>query len=150
MNRWAHFAIGCAILVAATTSTLARADDQDVIDYRQHIMNTMEEQSAAISQILQQKAPAENFAPHVQILAITAATAKKAFESKVLGGEAKADVWAHWADFAKRLDDLTAATAALASTAKAGGGAAAAAAPKVQTALICKSCHDIYCVEKKK
>jgi len=148
MTRWGHFAIGCAILVAATASTLARADDQDVIDYREHIMKTMGEQAAAISQILQQKAPAENFAIHVQILAITAATAKKAFEAKVLGGEAKPDVWVHWADFAKRLDDLTAATADLASTAKAGG--AAAAAPKVQAALTCKTCHDTYRVEKKK
>jgi cytochrome c556 len=126
----------------------ARADDQDVIDYREHIMRTVEEQAAAITQILQQKAPAENFAIHAQILAITAATAKKAFEPKVLGGEAKGDVWVHWTDFAKRLDDLTAATADLASTAKAGG--IAAAAPKAQAALICKSCHDIYCVEKKK
>jgi cytochrome c556 len=148
MTRWDHFAIGCAILVAATASTLARADDQDVIDYRQHIMKTLEEQAAAISQILQQKAPAENFNIHVQILAITAATAQKAFEPKVLGGEAKADVWVRWPDFAKRLDALTAATADLASTAKAGG--LAAAAPKVQTALNCKSCHEIYCVEKKK
>lgn len=148
MRRWSHFAIGCAILVAATASTLARADDQDVIDYREHIMKTMGEQAAAISQILQQKAPADNFAIHVQILAVTAATAKKAFESKVLGGEAKPDVWTHWADFAKRLDDLTAATADLANTAKSGG--LAAAAPKVQAALTCKSCHETYRVDKKK
>jgi cytochrome c556 len=147
VTRWGHFAIGCAVIVAATAPTLARADDQDVIDYRAHIMKTLEEQAAAINQILQQKAPAENFAVHVQVLAITAATAKKAFEPKVLGGEAKADVWTHWTDFARRLDDLTAATADLASTAKAGG--VAAAAPKVQTALTCKSCHDIYSVEKK-
>src|ERR1700689_5683667 len=86
VTRWGHFVIGCAILVAATGPTLARADDQDVIDYREHIMKTMGEQAAAISQILQQKAPAENFAIHVEILAVTAATAKKAFESKVLGG----------------------------------------------------------------
>jgi cytochrome c556 len=127
---------------------LAYADDQDVIDYREHIMKTMGEQAAAISQILQQKAPAENFAIHVQILAVTAATAKQAFQPQVPGGEAKPDVWARWADFAKRLDDLTAATADLAKTAKAGG--VAAAAPKVETALTCKNCHDTYRVEKKK
>jgi cytochrome c556 len=126
---------------------LARADDQDVIDYREHIMKTMGEQAAAIAQILQQKAPAENFAIHAQVLAITAATAKKAFEPKVVGGEAKPDVWAHWVDFAKRLDDLAAATADLASTAKSGG--VSAAGPKVQSALTCKSCHDTYRVEKK-
>lgn len=147
MTRWGNFAIGCVVLVAATASTLARADDQDVIDYRVHIMKTLDEQAAAISQILEHKAPAENLTTHVQILAITAATAKKAFEAKALGGEAKPEVWSHWADFAKRLDDLTAATADLAATAKAGG--VAAAAPKVQTALACTSCHELY-VEKKK
>jgi cytochrome c556 len=138
----------CLFLIVVTASTMARADDQDVIDYREHIMKTMGEQSAAISQILQRKAPADNFAMHVEILAITAATARKAFESTVPGGEAKPDIWGHWPDFAKRLDDLTAATADLAKIAKSGG--VAAAAPKVQAALTCKNCHDTYRVEKKK
>jgi cytochrome c556 len=147
MMRLSRFLIGCAILVAVTAPTLARADDQDVIDYREHIMKTMGEQVAAMTQILKQKAPAENFAIHVQVLAITAATAKKAFEPKVLGGEAKPDVWAQWPDFTKRLDELTAITADLAKIAKTGG--VAAAAPKAQT-LTCKNCHDTYRVEKKK
>ncbi|GLR90990.1 hypothetical protein GCM10007857_77060 [Bradyrhizobium iriomotense] len=120
----------------------SRADDQDVIDYRQHIMKTMNEEAAAIAQILQQKIPAADFATHAEILAITAATAKKAFEPKVPGGEAKPVLWANWKDFSKRLDDLTAATADLARKAKEGG--MAAAAPRVQSALTCDSCHDIY------
>ena len=124
-----------------------RADDQDVIDYREHIMKSMGEQAAAIAMILQQKAPATNFATHVQILAITAATAKKAFEPKVLGGEAKPEVWAEWPDFAKRLDALVAATDELAKTAKDGG--VSATQPKIQAALTCKSCHDTYRVPKK-
>ena len=146
MSRLSHLLIAGVVLIAATASSTARADDQDVIDYREHIMKTMGEQVAAIGQILQQKAPAENFATHVQILAITAATAKKAFEPKIPGGEAKPDVWAQWPDFSKRMDELTAATADLARIAAAGG--MAAAAPKVQT-LTCKSCHDTYRVEKK-
>jgi cytochrome c556 len=146
MTRWGELAMVCMFLAVA--STMAHADDQDVIDYRAHIMNTMQEQAAAISQILEQKAPAENFAVHAQILAVTAATAKKAFEPKVLGGEAKPDVWAHWADFAKRLDDLTAAWKALANAAKTGG--VAAGGPMVQAASTCKGCHDAYRVEKKK
>lgn len=146
MARLANFAAGCVFLLVAAAA--ARADDQDVIDYREHIMKTMGEQLASISQILQQKAPSENFALHVQILAVTAATAKKAFEPKVPGGEAKAEVWANWADFSKRLDDFSAATAELANVAKAGG--VAAAAPKVQAAMTCKSCHDSYRVAKKK
>jgi cytochrome c556 len=136
-------ALACAPLVPLAAS----ADDQDTIDYRQHIMTTIGEQAAAIGQILQQKAPADNFAIHVQILAIAAATAKKAFEPKVPGGEAKSDVWANWPDFAKRLDELAAATAELAKTAAAGG--VAASAPKVQAALTCKSCHDLYREQKK-
>ena len=139
--------ISLVLTAALLLPTAVRADDQDTIDYRQHIMKTMGEQAAAIGQILQQKAPPDNFAVHVQILAVTAATAKKAFEPKVLGGEAKPEVWAKWADFAKRLDDLTAATADLAKTAAAGG--IAATAPKVQTALTCKSCHDTYREQKK-
>jgi cytochrome c556 len=145
MVRLGNFTAGCIFLMVIASAV--RADDQDVIDYREHIMKTMGEQAASISQILQQKAPADNFALHVQILAVAAATAKKAFEPKVPGGEAKPEVWTHWADFAKRLDDLTAATAELANTAKAG---VAAAAPKVQAAMTCKSCHDTYRVEKKK
>jgi len=131
-------------LLIAPVSALA--DDQDVIDYRQHVMKTLGEQAAAIGMILEHRAPPENFAVHVQILAITAATAKKAFEPKVPGGDAKPDVWAKWADFAKRLDALAASTADLAKTAKDGG--LAAAEPKVATALTCKNCHDTYRVPK--
>ena len=129
-------------LSAVTFAHVVEADDQDAVDYREHIMKSMGEQVAAIGEILQQKVGPENLATHVQILAITAATAKSAFEPKVLGGKAKPDVWLHWADFAKQLDELTAATANLAKVAKDGG--VSALAPKVQGALTCKSCHDTY------
>ncbi len=132
------------LLVAATAS---RADDQESIDYREHVMKTMGEQVASINMILQQKAPPDNFAVHARILAISAATAKKAFEPKVPGGEAKPEVWDNWADFSKRLDALVAATADLAKTAQEGG--LAAAGPKVQSTLTCKGCHDTYRVPKK-
>ena len=133
----------CAAVLASTLflSGAARAEDQDSIDYRRHIMATLGEEAAAIGQILQKKAPADDLAVHAQILAVTAATAKKAFEPKAPGGEAKPGVWANWNDFAKRLDELTAATADLAKTAKEGG--LAASAPKVE-ALGCRSCHDTY------
>ena len=135
--------LAALVLALILMSPIAsRADDQDVIDYREHIMKTMGEEIAAMSQILQQKIPPDDLAVHVEILAVTAASAKKAFEPKVFGGEANAEVWANWSDFAKRLDDLTAATADLAKTAKEGG--MAAAAPKVQSALSCKGCHDTY------
>jgi cytochrome c556 len=136
--------LGCCTLSA----TPARADDEDVIDYREHIMKTMDEQAAAIGQIMQQKAPAENLAIHIQILASAAATAKKAFEPKVPGGQAKPDIWVNWPDFAKRLDELKAATAELATSAKDHG--LSVTASKIQAALSCKSCHDTYRTEKTK
>lgn len=147
MIRLRRLATGLACVVAASVSTAVQAEDQDVVDYRRHIMKTLGEQAAIIGMILQRKAPADDFATHVQILAVTAATAKTAFEPKVAGGDAKPEVWAQWPDFAKRLDALAAATNDLAIIAKTGGVAAAGA--KVEAALTCKGCHDTYRVPKK-
>jgi cytochrome c556 len=63
------------------------ADDQDVRDYRSHVMKTLGEQFAALNQISKGKAPAGDVAAHAQVLSITASTAKVAFTPKVLGGE---------------------------------------------------------------
>ena len=68
--------------------------------------------------ILENKAPPDNFATHLKILAVTATQAKKAFEPKVVGGNSKPEVWANWADFSKRLDELAANTAELAAAAQ--------------------------------
>lgn len=138
--------IGMAFAAALTMSGAAGADDQDVIDYRRHVMKTMDEEVAAINMVLQHKAPAGDFATQVEALAITASTAKKAFEPKAVGGDAKPEVWAQWPDFAKRIDSLAQATGELSQVAKSGD--LVRAADKVQTALTCKSCHDIYRVPK--
>ena len=149
MTRLGRIVHGLALATVLVGSSAAvYADDQDVIDYRRHIMKTMGEQAASIGMILQQKAPADNFATHVKILAVTAATAKKAFEPKVQGGDAKPEVWSNWADFSKKMDALVAATDDLAKTAASCG--LAAAQPKVQSALTCKGCHDMYRVPPKK
>lgn len=119
-----------------------RADDQDVIDYRTHIMKTMGEQLDAIGMILENKAPPDNFATHMKVLAVAATQAKKAFEPKVVGGNSKPEVWANWADFSKRLDELVANTAELATAAQ--HESVAAVGGKMRSALKCKSCHDTY------
>jgi cytochrome c556 len=137
---------GLAFAALLAGAPAVRADDQDVIDYRQHIMNTMQEQVAAIDMILKQQAPAENFVTHVKVLAGAASTAKSAFQPKVPGGEAKPEVWTNWTDFADRLDKLVAALGDLEKTANSGG--LAAARPKVQAALSCKGCHDTYLLPK--
>ena len=139
---------GIAFLLVVSSTVVATrpvlADDQDVIDYRRHIMKTMGEQVAIIGMILEKKAPAEALATHADVLAITAKTAKAAFESEIQGGEAKPEVWGKWADFSKRMDALVAAADDLAKSSKQG---AAAAGPKVKL-LNCKNCHDTYRVAK--
>jgi cytochrome c556 len=80
-------------------------------------------------------------------LALSAATAKKAFEPKAPGGNSKPEVWSNWSDFSKRLDAFVAATDDLAKAAASGGVAAAGA--KSQAALACTGCHDQYMSPKK-
>ncbi len=147
MTRLSHIAVGVALLAATTLSGVARADNQDVIDYRQHIMKTLGEQAQSLAMVMQGKAPAENVAIHAQLLAVTAATVEAAFKEKVAGGESKADVWAKWDDFAKRSKELSANMADLAKTAQAGG--LDAVKPKMATAMTCKGCHEIYREQKK-
>jgi cytochrome c556 len=133
-----------AILSAVMATWPALADDQDVVDYRRHIMKTLGEQVAIIGMILEKKAPAEALATHADVLAITAKTAKAAFESEIRGGDAKPEVWGKWADFSKRMDALVVAADDLAKSSKQG---AAVAGPKVKS-LNCKNCHDTYRVPK--
>ena len=128
--------------VFALATLPSRADDQDVIDYRTHVMKTLGEQMGAIGMILENKAPPDNFATHLKVLAVTATQAKKAFEPKVPGGNAKPEVWAHWADFSKGLDELVATTADLAAAAQHDNVATVGA--KLRSTLKCKGCHDTY------
>jgi cytochrome c556 len=136
--------VALAVVTLALASLPGRADDQDVVDYRQHVMKTLGEQMDAVGMILESKAPADNLGLHLKVLAVTATQAKKAFEPKVQGGNAKPEVWANWPDFSKRLDELVAATADLAAAQP----AVAAVGAKLKS-VKCKSCHDTYRVPPK-
>ncbi len=131
-----------ALIVLGSAALPSRADDQDVIDYRTHVMKTLGEQMGAIGMILESKAPPDNFATHLKVLAVTATQAKKAFEPKVPGGNSKPEVWSNWADFSKRLDELVSTTADLATAAP--HQSVAAVGEKLKSSLKCKSCHDTY------
>jgi len=147
MKPMARRSLGIAAL-AVLPLLAARADDKDVIAYREHIMNTLNEQSAAVGEILSYAIPDDNAISHLDALALTASTALKAFEPKVPGGEAKPDVWANWADFSKRMTELAQRTAAVAKMGHEQGKEAALA--EAVGALNCKSCHETYRKEKKK
>lgn len=139
--------VSISFFVLLLAALPGRADDQDVIDYRQHIMKTMGEQMGAIGMILQNKVPPDNLALHLKVLAVTATQAKSAFEPKVPGGDAKPGVWTDWQDFSKRLDELVAATADLAASAQ--HDSVAQIGAKLASTLKCKGCHDTYRVPKK-
>ncbi|HEY4366230.1 MAG TPA: cytochrome c [Steroidobacteraceae bacterium] len=144
------FNISCALALGAASllTTAQAADDKDVIDYRQHVMSTLNEQSSALGQILSTAVPDDNVVAHLEIIALTASTALKAFEPKVAGGEAKPEVWANWPDFSKRMTEFAQKAAQAAKTAKAGGKDEVLT--NILDVLTCKSCHDVYRDEKKK
>jgi cytochrome c556 len=135
-------------MAAMFLPAVVSADDKDVIDYREHIMKTLDEQSAAVGMILSTAIPPDNTVAHLQAIALTAQIALKAFEPKVLGGEAKPEVWSNWADFSKRMNEFAKNTAQVAAQVKQNPDDAGLG-EKVVDALSCKSCHEVYRKEKK-
>jgi cytochrome c556 len=148
MNRLAKCGLALAILVAPA---VAQADDQDVMNYRKQVMQTMTEQNGAMQLTVQGKVPNDQFVSHVKALHLASTQALKAFEPKVVGdgstGSAKPEVWANWADFSKRMNEQVAKLAALEKAAVEGG--VAKAGPMIQTSLDCRGCHETYRVPKK-
>lgn len=148
MMRSFNAVVVSLLATAVVLPSAARADDDDTIAYRQHVMKTLGALTAALGQIVEKKVVVspDTVVAHTQALAVSAKMAKSTFEPKVPGGDAKPEVWANWADFSKRLDELTAYTDAVANAAKTGG--LAAAAPKLKDAKVCNDCHDHYRVKK--
>ena len=142
----ARIVIGAA-LVAVQFAGIALADDKDVIDYRQHIMNSLDEQTAALGEILSGAVPDDNVIAHLDAIALTASTALPAFVVKVPGGEALPEVWSNWADFSQRMNEFARKTAAMAKLAHEQGKEAGLAS--AMDALSCKKCHDNYRREKR-
>lgn len=127
---------------------VGHTDDKDVVDYRQHIMKSLEQQTAAFGQILSGAGPAENTLAHMEALALSASVALKSFEAKVPGGGAKPEVWKDWADFSKRMKEFADKSAEMAKVGREEG--VDRGALLVLDALPCQSCHDLYRDEKKK
>lgn len=136
-----------ALGVMTLLPMVGHTDDKDAVEYREHIMKSMEQQTAALGQILSGAGPAEATVAHMEAIALTASIALKAFEPKVPGGSAKAEVWKDWADFSKRMKDFADKSAEMAKIGREQG--ADQAAMKVIEALPCKGCHDVYREEKK-
>jgi len=142
-----HSVLAVGVLGVTCLTARVQADDKDTIAYRQHIMKAMNEQSAALGQILSTVAPDDNAVAHLNAIALAASLALKAFEPKVSGGESKPEIWSNWPDFSQRMNEFAQKTAAVAKIANEQGKDAALG--NVLDALTCKSCHDKYRAEKK-
>jgi cytochrome c556 len=135
-------------LALALVPAISGADDQDVIDYRKHVMDTLQAQTAALGMIMSGAIPDDNVVAHLDIIAATAATALKSFEPRVEGGDAKPEVWARWDDFSARMNQFAERTATMARTAHEQGKDEALLL--AMDALTCKQCHDVYRVKRPK
>ncbi len=142
LTRWATALLAVIVLAPNALPSKAFAEDQDVIDYRQHIMKALDAQTAAVGQILSFSIPEDQLPSHLETIAITAKTALKSFEQNVPGGEALPAVWENWGDFTARMNDFVDRMEKAAEHAKTGGREAIMG--EIVLALSCKSCHDIY------
>jgi cytochrome c556 len=143
MNRRNQFLapIAFALAFGAVAPAFA-AEAQDVIDYRQRIMKTLDAQVAALGQILSGATPDDQVVSHLEVIALAASQALKSFEPKIEGGESLPVVWTKWDDFSAKMKDFQQKTAEAAKVAKEQGKDAALT--NILDALKCKDCHDIY------
>jgi cytochrome c556 len=84
---------------------------------------------------------------NLQITAMLASTALKAFEPKVPGGRSVPDIWSDRDDFSKRMRSFSEKTAQAAKNAP--SMAPEAALASMLDVLDCKSCHQVYRDETK-
>jgi cytochrome c556 len=141
MNR-AWYSVACAAVLLSAAPAVVRADNDEVVDYRRHIMRTLGEHAQALALTVEGKAPAENFNLHVKALALTSAQALKAFAPRAEGGNARPEVWQNWTDFAARMNELVTKLASLDKRAQTGG--MATAVPELKGALTCEGCHEVF------
>jgi cytochrome c556 len=139
--------VAAAALVFCTVCMPAQADDEDVREYREHVMKSLNAQAAVLGQIVSYAVPPDNLQAHLDTIALLASTALEAFEPKVPGGEAKPEVWSQWPDFSKRMREFAEKTAA---AAKLGHTASPEEAlSNMLDVMECKGCHEVYRDEKK-
>ena len=149
MTGLVKFVGGFAIVAAMAMSAMplvARADDKDVIDYRENIMKSLDAQTAMLGMMASTQVEPVDLISTTRSLALIAKQAQHSFDAKVLGGEAKPEIWANYADFKQKMDDFVVKTAEMEQDAKTGG--LPVVMEKMVDVLTCKGCHDAYRAKK--
>lgn len=139
-------AAGKSAPARAAAAPAGKAGNDDVIRYRQHIMDAMNEQAAILGQIASGAVPNDNVVVHLESMALLASTALKAYEKPVQGGEAKPEVWKNWDDFSRRMREFAQATDAAAKLVSTQGPESALS--HMMDSMGCRGCHRAYRVEK--
>jgi cytochrome c556 len=149
MNSSAPTAVGALLLTTflLVFQQAAHADDQDAIDYRQLIMKELDAEAAALGMIVSGQIPPDSLSLQAKAIALSAKSALKAFEPKVLGGEAKPEVWAKWDDFSARMQTFVQKSEEMAKVSESGN--VQKVTELMIDALPCKGCHDVYRNKKK-
>ncbi len=146
--------IALAALAGAMSFSQAQAaaapayEAKDVIDYRERIMKTLQEQTAIIGMMASTAIPDTHIKETATAIALAAKMASKSFEQNVPGGEAKPEVWTKYADFKSKMDAFVVDSQKLADAANRGASLGELTELLVP-ALPCKDCHDLYRAEKK-
>jgi cytochrome c556 len=123
-----------------------RADDEDVIGYRQLIMKELDAEAAALGMIVSGQVPPDALSQQAKAVALGAKSALNAFEPKVPGGAAKPEVWSKWDDFSKRMQTFAQKSEEMAKVSEKGN--VQAVMELMIDALPCKDCHDTYRTKK--
>ena len=132
----------CLALCTTAVSSARAAEDKDAIEYRQHVMRSLDAQTAVLGMILSGAVPDDNLVNHLETIALIAQVSLATFDAKVPGGESSPEVWAKWPDFSERMKTFATNTAKVAKMAKEQGKDAIMG--ELTGALTCKSCHDVY------
>ncbi len=132
--------LACAAWVAIVPG-VALADDADVIEYRQHLMKSLDAQFEAVMLILTARAPEAHILRHMEALEETASLGLKVFETKALGGKASPKVWDDWANFSATMKQFDERLRTAVAMTRAQGAAGALQGLEF---VSCQKCHDVY------
>lgn len=122
----------------------AKADDADIIAYRQQMMKSLDAQFEAVMLILTARAPEAHILQHMEALEEIASLGFGVFEQKALGGKSSPKVWENWSEFSavmKEFDERLKTAVAMTRTKGAPG------ALQGLEFVRCRTCHDAYRTE---
>jgi cytochrome c556 len=131
-----------ALLFALSGPLGADFEEEDVLEYRQRIMASMNSQAMILGQIVSWAVPNDQVIEHLEAMALLAQVSLRSFEQEVHGGESKPEVWSDWEEFARLMREFSQNATQAAANARANGKDDAL--NTILNVLTCKQCHDKF------